>query len=269
MDQQQLAQLFPMKLPIKDGEWWDGRPREYSNLKKWWPDFSQKFGGNKKMYEQFGMIGHNGLDFSFKKGTPIVAPCKLWINRVANSDRGYGFHIWTETETKELNGDSVKLEICFGHFDKIIAEPYQWYEEGDILGYGDSTGFSTGHHLHFGIRPLIRLSSGDFKQMFIDNGYIGYIDPEPFLPKIIFDLGELEEQDNKNKLLITFMQNFEKKIIIEGDGKGRKGIIINGKLREIKKGREGDAALYVMTNNGLGKTVSGELFNAIEKDEDF
>jgi len=268
MNEQQLVQLFKMQLPIKDGEWWDGRPREYSNLKQWRPDFSQKFGGNKKMYEQFGMIGHNGLDFSFKKGCPIVAPCKLWVNRIANSDRGYGFHVWTETETKTLNGDSVKLEIPFGHFDRIIAEPYKWYEAGDILGYGDSTGYSTGHHLHFGTRPLIRTNKGDFEQIFMGNGYLGYIDPEPFLPKIIWDLAEIQS-DKNNKLLDKFMQDNEKKVVIEGDGKGRKGIIIDGKIHEVKKGREGAAALYVMANHGLGQTISEELFNGIEKEKDF
>ena len=53
----------------------------------------------------------------------------------------------------------------------------------------------------------------------------------------------------------------EKKIIIEGEGVGRKGIIVSGELKEIEKDRVSDACLYSFVNNGFGKTVSTELFD--------
>ena len=55
----------------------------------------------------------------------------------------------------------------------------------------------------------------------------------------------------------------EKKIIIEGEGAGRKGIVVNGKLLNITKGREADACLYELANNGYGQTISTKLFNEL------
>jgi murein DD-endopeptidase MepM/ murein hydrolase activator NlpD len=212
-------------------------------------------------YAQFGMKGHNGADIAGIKGTPIVAPCKLWTGWINADDRGYGLHIFAETETIKLNGVSYKLELCFGHFDEITAKAAHWYEQGDLLGYMDSTGFSTGSHLHFGIRPYESQDGNNWKQMFMNNGYKGYIDPEPFMPHMVWDLSELINEDN----IKNFMATNEKKIIAEGEGKGRKGIIINGKLREIKKDRVAEACLYVLTN----QTVSTKKFDELPKDKDF
>src|SRR4030042_375326 len=263
MDVKILAENFRLKLPIKDGEWWDGRPGEYSNLTQWKLDFSQRYGGNAKMYAQFGMKGHNGIDIAGIKGTPIVAPCKLWINMITKEDRGYGFHIWAETEINIIAGQKVKLESVFGHFDGIIASPARWYNKGDILGYMDSTGFSTGSHLHFGIRPLIfNKSKKCWEQVFYNNGYFGYIDTEPFLPHMVFDLREILKE---KKTMSDLIAKNEKKFIIEGDSPGRKGIIIDGKLREIANDREAAACLYILANNGFGQFVSSEFFDDIEQ----
>lgn len=72
------------------------------------------------------------------------------------------------------------------------------------------------------------------------------------------------------------MEENEKKIVVEGEGIGRKGIIINGKLREIKKDRVGEACLYTLVNNEVnnipkrfGLTVSTQIFNEMEKDINF
>jgi len=57
----------------------------------------------------------------------------------------------------------------------------------------------------------------------------------------------------------------EKKIIIEGQGVGRKGIVINGRLRDIVKDREVVACLYGMANNNIGTTVSTDVYNLLPK----
>ncbi len=71
--------------------------------------------------------------------------------------------------------------------------------------------------------------------------------------------------DDIKKLLISY----EKKIIIESEGIGRKGIIINGKLREIKNGREGASCLYTLANNGFGKNSNTKEFDSLPKDVNF
>lgn len=57
----------------------------------------------------------------------------------------------------------------------------------------------------------------------------------------------------------------EKKIIIEGQGVGRKGIIIDGKLKEIIRDRESAACLYGMANNNIGSTISTDIYNKLPK----
>jgi len=190
LSEKELINLFKTDiLPIKD---WDGRPGYYSNQKKYNLNFSQKFGQSLLDYSQFGLKGHNGIDIGGLKGTPIVAPCKLWISTAQNKDvGGYGLYVVGETETQKINGDYYKMEMVFGHFKSVSAVAGKWCQKGDELGLMNSTGFSTGNHLHFGIRPLWSKDGNTWEKMFKDNGFSGYIDPEPLLPHIVWDLNEI------------------------------------------------------------------------------
>ena len=61
----------------------------------------------------------------------------------------------------------------------------------------------------------------------------------------------------------------EKKIIIEAEGRGRKGVIVNGVLREVSKARTPEASLYVLANNNLGEFVKTRTFDEIKKGDKF
>jgi len=267
MDIERLSKLFPIELPIaKAGVFWNGEPDEFSNIGIL--DYSQKFGLTP--YARTGVYGydkngnpriHNGHDFSGKGYVELVFPCAAWVTWTGYGPNGYGKYIFFETETKTINGETVKMQFVLAHAKKIIAKRYKWYGAGDIAGIMGSTGMSSGQHTHFGGRPLIRQKNGSFKWLF--PRHRGYIDlTDFFITKPIYNKQILIDKQK-------FMKKYEKKIIIEGEGHGRKGIIINGKLREIKKGREADACLYALANNKLGTTVSSEKFNSIPKDKNF
>lgn len=227
LNEQQLAQFFKLKhLPIKDGEFWDGKPNNYSNLKQWALTPTQKYGQNLLNYAQFGLKGHNGVDIAFKEGCPIVAPCRLYMSYIQIDPKGYGNAVWAETETQQINGDSYKLEMAFGHFKEIVAKPFKWYNEGDLLGYGDSTGFSTGDHLHYGTRPHCKLGNQDWRQMFPDNGFKGWIDPQQFLPHIVWNLEELLTKN----YMTEFKEKHDGKLIFNNDT-GEIGWFYGDKLR--------------------------------------
>ena len=44
------------------------------------------------------------------------------------------------------------LETYYGHLSKRLVEPNDWVTAGQVIGYGGSTGRSTGPHLHFETR---------------------------------------------------------------------------------------------------------------------
>jgi len=86
---------------------------------------------------------HGGLDIAAPEGTPIHAPAdgvvvksgpSMGYGRVIIIDHGNGY----TTRFGHLSGETVSLG------DRV--------EEGDIIGYVGSTGWSTGPHLHYEVR---------------------------------------------------------------------------------------------------------------------
>ena len=266
-----IHKYFKIQLPIgADGDFWNGKPGEFSNIPGM--NFSQKYGYTP--YSKNGFYGlykgkyrpHNGHDYAGFRGTPLVFPCDAWLSYVGNDPDGYGNFAFFETESMKRNGVTVKVEYVLAHMIFVYATLYKWYKKGDLLGYMGRTGMSTGPHTHFGVRPLIQEKSGSWSYMFKDKksmAYRGYIDPMPMLEtKPIYDKQKLINAKN-------MLEKNEKKIIIEGEGVGRKFVVVNNELREIKKDRTDEAALYVLANNGMGETTSTDVINNMPKGKDF
>jgi hypothetical protein len=87
-----------------------------------------------------------------------------------------------------------------------------------------------------------------------------------FNPWLLVDKPNVNLMSEETKKIIS---EFEKKLVVEGEGVGRKGLIVNGKMMEITKERAAEACLYLLANNGFGKTVSTSIFNEIPKDKNF
>lgn len=152
---------------------------------------SQGFGLNPGTYAQFGMKGHNGEDYACKEGTGIYAAAKGFCAFVGEDAKGYGKHVVQICSTDTANR---YLYIIYGHMLKQEVIVNEQVEAGQLLGFVDSTGFSTGNHLHFGVRYIERRkpNAGE-TQMIINNviytildynnGYFGYVDPLPLFGK--------------------------------------------------------------------------------------
>lgn len=155
-------------------------------MKLYWPVrvedgayLGQKFGEHLVDYSP--MIGHNGLDFPAPLGTKIYASIDGWIVEQTHKDTGFGLRI-----TQRVEADGKFYQIVYGHMQKLenpVTFAYNWLDKarpikaGQLIGYVNSTGFSTGNHLHFGVYEQyengIKINPS--------NGYGGAEDPEPYL----------------------------------------------------------------------------------------
>ncbi len=73
----------------------------------------------------------------------------------------------------------------------------------------------------------------------------------------------------------NIIDNFDKYLIVEGIAPGRKGIMVAGELMEITRQvnepriSAAEASLYVLTNQGFGKTVSKKIFDELPRGNNF
>ena len=86
---------------------------------------------------------HQGVDLPLKTGDPIYATFTGKV-RISKYWGAYGNVVVIRHE----NG----IETFYAHLSQRLVEQDQWVNAGDVIGYGGSTGRSTGPHLHFETR---------------------------------------------------------------------------------------------------------------------
>lgn len=128
-----------------------------------WP-ITQEFGENPNWYKKWGMIGHNGVDFGLPVGEQINAVFDGRVIKTGFDKEGYGNYI----RIQHNFGETI-----YAHLSHIWVPVNNSISAGHGIGRSGNTGFSTGPHLHLGLRPK------DFDK---NNGYLGYIDPLPYFP---------------------------------------------------------------------------------------
>lgn len=88
---------------------------------------------------------HYGIDVDLKIGDSVKAAFDGMV-RISKYHKGYG----NVVVVRHFNG----LETVYGHLSGSRVRENQLVKAGTMLGYGGSTGRSTGPHLHFEIRYL-------------------------------------------------------------------------------------------------------------------
>jgi len=107
---------------------------------------TQYYGEHPEIYKQFGLVGHNGVDWGCPEGTPIYATAAGVVTKVAFDRYGYGHYMILD------HGEGFTSR--YAHFKEqgILVKVGQSIKQGQTIGFADNTGFSTGSHLHFEIR---------------------------------------------------------------------------------------------------------------------
>lgn len=116
----------------------------------------------KKKFQEWGIVGHNGLDFGLSAGNEVFA-CDVGkvIQSGDNGDFGTSItiqHSW---------GQSI-----YGHLQEAKVNEGEEIGVNKIIGLSGSSGAAFGEHLHFAIKP----NNPD-----LTNGYLGFIDPSVYL----------------------------------------------------------------------------------------
>lgn len=145
---------------------------------------TQWFGERPEVYKQFGLKGHNGIDFAPKvsgtKGVIVYAPHDgLCYLRSDGPKKGYGIYV----EIEDID-DSRRSVLA--HLEKYLVRNLQDVRMGDPIGIMGNTGFSSGLHLHWGYKPLKKGTSTPAEY---NNGYKGAVDIVKFvtIPNIGID----------------------------------------------------------------------------------
>jgi len=116
----------------------------------------------KKKFSEWGIVGHNGLDFGLTTGTEVF-PCDSGkvIQSGDSGDFGASItiqHSWGQSLYAHLSETKVKVD--------------EEIQPNKVIGLSGSSGAAFGEHLHFAIKPNNPNSN---------NGYLGFIDPAPYL----------------------------------------------------------------------------------------
>lgn len=169
---------------------------------QWWQEYhdwlmshggsvTQKFGPTSYPYEPHLFGGgpfHEGVDLGLTSGTPVESPVpygrvvKVTDQHAARTG-GYGNSVEVATD----HG----VRVLFGHLKSAKVREGQGVAVGDVIGYSDNTGNSSGPHLHMEIRDrdgnLIPIPGNtlqdvynDMAQLFgADRPYNGQTNPGP------------------------------------------------------------------------------------------
>ena len=97
----------------------------------------------------FGFRGyrwHYGTDLDLDTGDSVRSVFDGVVRIVKWDGGGYGNYV----VVRHYNG----LETLYGHLSKQLVKTGQFVKAGDLLGWGGSTGRSSGPHLHFEVRYM-------------------------------------------------------------------------------------------------------------------
>lgn len=135
--------------------------------------------GSDKLYPHFGMRGHNGVDLMAGE-QEVRASCAGVVVEIQDAPaRGLGIGVLTDEKFGVDGYGEHFVKIRYWHLKTILVSPGQRVVEGDLLGISDSTGFSSGNHLHFEGQLIQKDDGGHPTVLYLPGNIAGAIDLEP------------------------------------------------------------------------------------------
>lgn len=130
------------------------------------PPVSQVYKNNPEYYKQFGLAGHEGVDYATAVGVPVIAPFDYKILRdnddFKNNNYGNFIVVWDPVQ---------KCAVWFCHLSENNVSFNQTGKKGDVLGKTGNSGNSTGPHCHVN---FVETDAGGAR-LNMNNGYQGFL----------------------------------------------------------------------------------------------
>ena len=203
---------------------------------------TQPFGARPWYYAEWGLAGHEGIDFGVPTGTPILAAHAGRV-LVLSAPSSYGTYI-------QLTGDDVMT--VYAHLSAVTVTSGQRVTAGTPIGLSGNTGNSTGPHLHIGVKP---------KPIDASNGYKGWVDPLPLLQE-----GERMEAIRKEATGVRW--EIEQIVRLRQEARQHHDAAIAEQAMAERCQRQADMReeALVSTRNGRAYRVEGLLGGPLPKD---
>lgn len=136
----------------------------------------------------YGTGGHNGVDLYAKRFTPIYASQDGIVTELVDEEaRGLGLGIVTNNkfyceESDEYNNFKIRYWHNYAHKVRLGDEVHI----GDLIAWADNTGYSSGDHLHYEIKPvdIDYRKDGTIKNttnVLQNNGFYGAVDAMKYM----------------------------------------------------------------------------------------
>lgn len=135
-----------------------------------WPtdyvQVNQPFGANQHIYRHWGLPGHEGIDIAAPHGSNIYACASGSVYSIFFS-KAYGINVRIDHE----NG----YKTIYAHLQRALVSIGDRVVAGEVIGLADSTGNSSGSHLHLTLKKEGATAN---KETIFPNDIV---DPTPFL----------------------------------------------------------------------------------------
>lgn len=134
------------------------------------PRTTQHYGERPDYYAQFGLRGHNGIDYSAPIGTPVLCAADGLVAYVDTDRTGYGDYI-------RVWHPALRLHSFYAHLSAQLVKRGDAVKQGQVIGRTGNSGNSTGPHLHW----ELRLADAHGNYLAVDRMGNGSVDPVSFL----------------------------------------------------------------------------------------
>lgn len=149
--------------PILTNQFYLSWPTDYKVITQGW-------NLHPEWYNKYGLPGHEGVDIQAPNNSNIYACADGKITQVIISDtHAYGNHVRIQ--------HVLGYQTIYAHLQSVAVTPQQEVKRKQIIGKANSTGNSTGSHLHLTLKRLNATANGE--TIFPND----IVDPTPYLIK--------------------------------------------------------------------------------------